>query len=71
MGDRPAIFLKGHGIALAARSVEEMLYSSLILEDEATKHVQASSLGGFHCFADRGECVTAVDDSLSLIIRKR
>ena len=50
MGDRPAIFLKGHGIALAARSVEEMLYSSLILEDEATKHVQASSLGGFHCF---------------------
>ncbi len=50
MGDRPAIFMKGHGIALAARSVEEMLYSSLILEDEARKHVQASSLGEFHCF---------------------
>ena len=50
MGDAPAIFLKGHGIALAARSVEEMLYGSLILEDEATKHVQASSLGEFHCF---------------------
>lgn len=52
MGDRPAIFMKGHGIALAARSVEEMLYTSLILEDEATKHVQASSLGEFHCFTE-------------------
>lgn len=50
MGDSPAIFMKGHGIALAARGIEEMLYASLILEDEATKHVQASSLGEFHCF---------------------
>jgi ribulose-5-phosphate 4-epimerase/fuculose-1-phosphate aldolase len=50
MGDHPAIFLKGHGIALAARSIEEMLYGSLILEDEATKHAMAGSLGEFHCF---------------------
>lgn len=51
MGDAPAIFLRGHGIALAARSVEEMLYSSLILEDEATKQVQVSSLGNYRCFS--------------------
>lgn len=52
MGDKPAIFMKGHGIALAARSVEEMLYTSLILEDEASKHVQAASIGEFHCFSE-------------------
>ena len=34
-----------------------MLYSSLILEDEAQKHTLASSLGEFHCFGveDRAE----------------
>ena len=52
MGDRPAIFMRGHGIALAGKSVEEMLYGSLILEDEARKHTQASSLGKYHCFSD-------------------
>ncbi|MGE5537728.1 MAG: class II aldolase/adducin family protein [Gemmatimonas sp.] len=45
IGDRPAAFLRGHGIVVVARDVEQMLYASLILEDEARKWVQASTLG--------------------------
>jgi ribulose-5-phosphate 4-epimerase/fuculose-1-phosphate aldolase len=45
IGDRPAAFLRGHGIVVVARDVEQMLYASLILEDEAQKWVQASAIG--------------------------
>ena len=37
--------MRGHGIVVVARDVEQMLYASLILEDEAQKWVQASTLG--------------------------
>jgi ribulose-5-phosphate 4-epimerase/fuculose-1-phosphate aldolase len=45
IGDRPAAFLRGHGIVVIARDIEQMLYASLILEDEAKKWVEASALG--------------------------
>ena len=45
IGDKPAAFMRGHGIVVVARDVEQMLYASLILEDEAQKWVQASTLG--------------------------
>jgi ribulose-5-phosphate 4-epimerase/fuculose-1-phosphate aldolase len=50
MGDRPAIFMRGHGIAVAGRNIEQMLYSALLLEDEACKHVRASTLGAYKCW---------------------
>jgi ribulose-5-phosphate 4-epimerase/fuculose-1-phosphate aldolase len=48
IGDRPAAFLRGHGIVVVGRDVEQMLYASLILEDEARKWVEASALGDVH-----------------------
>jgi ribulose-5-phosphate 4-epimerase/fuculose-1-phosphate aldolase len=45
IGDRPAAFMRGHGIVVVARDVEQMFYASLILEDEARKWVEASALG--------------------------
>lgn len=56
IGDRPAAFLRGHGIVVVARDVEQMLYASLILEDEARKWVEASTLGDVHAMSHE-ECV--------------
>lgn len=56
IGDRPAAFLRGHGIVVVARDVEQMLYASLILEDEARKWVQASALGDVHTLS-HDDCV--------------
>jgi 3-hydroxy-2-methylpyridine-4,5-dicarboxylate 4-decarboxylase len=55
LGDRAAIFMRGHGIVVVARDVEQMLYSALILEDEARKSVEAAALGPFHCLT-HDEC---------------
>jgi ribulose-5-phosphate 4-epimerase/fuculose-1-phosphate aldolase len=55
IGDRPAAFLRGHGIVVVARDVEQMLYASLILEDEARKWVEASALGDVHTLS-RDDC---------------
>ena len=55
IGDRPGAFMRGHGIVIVARDVEQMLFASLILEDEAKKAVQAASLGDLQCLSD-AEC---------------
>jgi L-fuculose-phosphate aldolase len=55
MGNRSAMFMRGHGVVIVARDVEQMLYSALILEDEARKSVDAACLGSFHCL-DHHEC---------------
>lgn len=57
IGDRPAAFLRGHGIVVVARDVEQMLYASLILEDEARKWVEASAIGEVLCLTHE-ECRT-------------
>ena len=56
IADRPAAFLRGHGIVVVARDVEQMLYASLILEDEARKWIEASALGELHTFS-HDDCV--------------
>jgi ribulose-5-phosphate 4-epimerase/fuculose-1-phosphate aldolase len=48
MGDRPIAFMRGHGVVVVARNVEQMLYLALILEDEARKAVDVASLGAHH-----------------------
>jgi ribulose-5-phosphate 4-epimerase/fuculose-1-phosphate aldolase len=48
--DKAAVLMRGHGVVIVARDVEEMLYAALILEDEARKAVDAAALGAFHCF---------------------
>ncbi len=51
IGDRRGAFMRGHGIVVVGRDVEEMLYGALILEDEARKSVQAAALGEFDCLS--------------------
>ena len=55
IGDRPAVFMRGHGLVIVARDIEQMLYCSLVLEDEARKSVEAAALGPFHCLT-HDEC---------------
>ena len=55
IGDRPVIFMRGHGVVVVARDIEQMLFSALILEDEARKAVDLCSMGHFHCL-DHDEC---------------
>ncbi len=45
IGSKQAAFLRGHGIVVIGKELEEVLYGALVLEDEARKAVQASSLG--------------------------
>jgi ribulose-5-phosphate 4-epimerase/fuculose-1-phosphate aldolase len=55
IGDRAAIFMRGHGVVIVARDIEEMLFAALILEDEARKAVDLAALGHFHCL-DHHDC---------------
>jgi len=52
IGDRPGAFMRGHGVVIVARDVEQMCFASLIIEDEAKKAVQAATLGDLHCLSD-------------------
>lgn len=51
IGDGRALFMRGHGVVIVARDVEEMLFASLLLEDEARKWVMASALGEVRPFS--------------------
>ena len=45
IGDKRAALLRGHGIVVVGRNLAEVLYASLVLEDDAKKSVQAAALG--------------------------
>jgi ribulose-5-phosphate 4-epimerase/fuculose-1-phosphate aldolase len=45
IGGKRAALLRGHGIAVVGADIEEALYASLILEDDARKTLEAASLG--------------------------
>ncbi len=45
IGDKRAVLLRGHGIVVAGKNLQEVLYAALILEDDAKKSMQAASLG--------------------------
>ncbi len=45
IGNKRAALLRGHGIVVVGRNLAEVLYASLVLEDDAKKSAQAASLG--------------------------
>jgi ribulose-5-phosphate 4-epimerase/fuculose-1-phosphate aldolase len=45
IGEKRAVLLRGHGIVVAGPNLQEVLYASLVLEDDAKKSWQAASLG--------------------------
>lgn len=45
LGSKRAALLRGHGIVVVGKNLQEVLYASLVLEDDAKKSVQAASLG--------------------------
>jgi ribulose-5-phosphate 4-epimerase/fuculose-1-phosphate aldolase len=45
MGSNRAVLMRGHGIVVVGKNLAEVLYASLILEDDAKKTLQAASLG--------------------------
>jgi ribulose-5-phosphate 4-epimerase/fuculose-1-phosphate aldolase len=45
IGDHRAVLMRGHGIVVAGKSLAEVLFASLILEDDAKKTMQAAALG--------------------------
>jgi ribulose-5-phosphate 4-epimerase/fuculose-1-phosphate aldolase len=50
IGVKRAALLRGHGIVVLGRDIEEALYASLILEDDARKAMQAAALGELRTF---------------------
>ena len=63
IGDRRGALLRGHGCALAAHGIEEMLYASLILEDNCRKATDAAALGEIGYFAPE-ECGFASEQGI-------
>lgn len=57
IGEGRACFMRGHGIVVVGRDVEEMMYGAMILEDEARKSVQAATLGELDCLTS-ADCAT-------------
>lgn len=55
MGKKRAVLLRGHGTVVGARDVEEMLYATMILEDDTRKAAQARPLGKLRVFSP-AEC---------------
>jgi ribulose-5-phosphate 4-epimerase/fuculose-1-phosphate aldolase len=51
IGGQRGALLRGHGLALAAHDVPEMLYAALTLEDNCRKAVEAATLGELMTFA--------------------
>jgi L-ribulose-5-phosphate 4-epimerase len=45
IGNKRAAFLRGHGIVVVGKELEEVLFAALLLEDEAKKALQAAGLG--------------------------
>jgi ribulose-5-phosphate 4-epimerase/fuculose-1-phosphate aldolase len=45
IGAKRAALLRGHGIVVAGRNLQEVLYASFVLEDDAKKSWQAAALG--------------------------
>ena len=45
IADKRAVLLRGHGIVVVGQNLQEVLYCSLVLEDDAKKCLQAASLG--------------------------
>jgi len=55
IGDKRAALLQAHGIVVIAGDLEELLYDSLILEDNARRAMQAATLGEVQ-FLDPEQC---------------
>ena len=45
MGNNRAVLLRGHGIVVAGKNLQEVLFASFVLEDDAKKTMQAAVLG--------------------------
>jgi ribulose-5-phosphate 4-epimerase/fuculose-1-phosphate aldolase len=45
IGDKRAVLMRGHGIVVACKNLQEVLYTSLVLEDDSKKTMQAAGLG--------------------------
>jgi len=51
IGKNRAVLMRGHGIVVAGKSLAEVLFASLILEDDAKKTMQAAALGPVEHFS--------------------
>ncbi len=57
IGNQRAVLMRGHGIVVAGSSLPQVLFASLILEDDAKKTMQAAALGPVEHFT-AAECKT-------------
>ncbi len=64
IGDRRAAFMRGHGITVVARDLKELLHSTLVLENDALKTLQAATLGEVGTFS--AEETSALEKSINI-----
>src|SRR5579883_1200058 len=70
LGRRRAVLLRGHGVAVAADNIPELLYASIMLEDNARAAVQAAAVGAPD-FIDADESAAIEADGAPFAIRAR
>jgi L-fuculose-phosphate aldolase len=51
IGDKRAAFQRGHGVTVVARNIPELLHTTLALENDALKTLQAATLGEVGTFS--------------------
>ena len=62
IGDKRAAFMRAHGITVVGRTIEELLHTTLALENDALKTLQAAALGGAGTLSDE-ECRIAESET--------
>jgi len=62
LGDRPAVLMRGHGVAVTGPSIPFAVGRSVYLELNAAIQLQAIGLGGSITFLDAAEAQAVLDD---------
>jgi ribulose-5-phosphate 4-epimerase/fuculose-1-phosphate aldolase len=67
IGDRCAAFQRGHGITVVARNIQELLHTTLALENDALKTLQAESLGGINVLSPEEVAALAKEITMEMV----
>ena len=67
IGERCAAFQRAHGITVVARSIPELLHTTLALENDALKTLQAASLGEVGTFSSEEIALLADEIKMEMV----
>ena len=67
IGDKRAAFMRGHGIAVVAQNLQELLHTTLALENDALKTLQAERLGELRTLSAEEVAILAEEIKMEMV----